>query len=90
VKNPKSRYIPVQLKRKLFKIAGHQCQYISNLNGKRCSEKRELAIDHIYPFAMGGETKEENLRILCRSHNILAAKEFYGRHKIDGFVNVKS
>ncbi|MBK9322947.1 MAG: HNH endonuclease [Bdellovibrionaceae bacterium] len=35
----------------------------------------QLEVDHIKPLALGGEHRAENLRILCRAHNQLAAKK---------------
>ena len=42
---------------------------------------RGLQFDHIKPFALGGETTQSNLRLLCANHNrYLAEKEFGKRH----------
>ena len=38
-------------------------------DGHRCGETRGLQIDHITPLAHGGETTEDNLRLLCAHHN---------------------
>lgn len=58
VKNPHNRYIPVQLKNRLFQKGEHQCQFISPLNGQRCLEKNRLQVHHLFPFSMGGPTIE--------------------------------
>jgi hypothetical protein len=34
-----------------------------------CNKRRDLEIDHIVPFAAGGETKLDNLARLCRWHH---------------------
>ena len=40
------------------------------------------------PYAKGGSSGEENLRVLCRGHNLLAAEREFGeefiREKIEG------
>jgi len=41
-----------------------------------CNKRRDLEIDHIVPFAAGGETKLENLVRLCRWHH--AQKTHHG------------
>jgi len=53
-----------------------QCEFVSK-EGKRCSSKHFLEIDHIKPRALGGGDNPMNLRLLCRSHNQLFAK-FHG------------
>jgi hypothetical protein len=41
-----------------------------------CNKRRDLEIDHIIPFAAGGETKLDNLARLCRWHH--AEKTHHG------------
>lgn len=65
-----SRYIPRGLKLLLLERAAHQCQYQSP-DGRRCTQKRYLDIDHIVPLAGGGQTKLDNLQVLCHAHNLL-------------------
>lgn len=48
-------------------------------DGKRCGSRAWLEIDHRRPRGKGGDSKPENLRILCRAHNKLAAEREYGR-----------
>ena len=35
-------------------------------------------MDHREPFAKGGDHDEENLRVLCRKHNMLMAEREFG------------
>ncbi len=65
-----SRYIPRGLKHILLEAAAHQCQYQSG-DGRRCSQKRYLDIDHIIPISAGGQTCLQNLQVLCHAHNLL-------------------
>ena len=74
----KSRYIPSAIKREVYRKAGGQCTYVDSESGKRCSETRYLEVDHVRPFASGGETSPSNLRIRCSAHNKLWAKDVYG------------
>ncbi|MEK7790755.1 MAG: HNH endonuclease signature motif containing protein, partial [Deltaproteobacteria bacterium] len=72
-----SRYIPQEIKRKVWERDGGQCAYESP-NGKRCNEKGFLQLDHVEPFALGGKSTEENLRILCAQHNRWRAQTTFG------------
>ncbi len=74
--NENSRYIPRSVKRVIFARDHEQCSFVSP-NGVRCCNKHHLQIDHIKPFALGGKSNLENLRLLCSQHNkFLAAKSF--------------
>jgi 5-methylcytosine-specific restriction endonuclease McrA len=61
----------------LLRKANFQCQYISPMTGKKCDSHSFLDIDHITPLALGGTNEEKNLRILCRAHNHLLAKQMH-------------
>jgi hypothetical protein len=64
----KSRYVRAQVKRAVWKRDGGRCQFISK-SGNQCAETHGLQLDHIKPFALGGESSAENLRLLCGAHN---------------------
>ena len=71
-----TRYISKSDKELVLNRDGYQCSYISK-DGTRCSCTQGLQFDHIKPFALGGETTQSNLRLLCANHNrCLAEKEF--------------
>lgn len=57
-KNP--RFITAAIKKAVF-LRDKVCQ--------KCSSKNVLEYDHIHPFALGGKTEIQNLRILCRNCN---------------------
>jgi 5-methylcytosine-specific restriction endonuclease McrA len=63
------KYIPVTTKRVLLKKANHKCEYVNPENHQRCSSSYQLQLDHIWPIALGGDDRTENIRILCASHN---------------------
>ena len=64
-----SRAIPSELKRHIWKRDEGQCSYVHPETKQRCSSKHLLQIDHIKPFALGGKSELNNLRLLCAGHN---------------------
>lgn len=53
--------IPAELRRRVMARDGHACV--------ECGATDDLALDHIFPWSLGGPDTEENLRVLCRSCN---------------------
>jgi hypothetical protein len=78
--DPKARSATPKLRREIFQRDQEQCTY-QNSEGRRCESKSYLQIDHIKPYALGGETKRENLRLLCFAHNQLEARKIFGAWK---------
>jgi hypothetical protein len=71
----RSRYVPKPVRRHLIHRDKARCAYVDPLTQRQCSETRHLEFDHyIRPFARGGETTEENLRVLCANHNRFRAR----------------
>ena len=62
------RYIPAKIKRLVWMRDQGQCVYKTR-TGQKCGSRRFLQIDHIQPFALGGDSEPENLRLLCAGHN---------------------
>jgi 5-methylcytosine-specific restriction endonuclease McrA len=80
------RHVPDPVRERVHERANYQCQYVAK-NGKRCSSRTGLEIEHARPFAVFGTHDEQFLMLLCKRHNRLAAERFYGtdfvREKID-------
>lgn len=70
----KRKYIPLRVRREILQKAGYCCEFEHPRTGKRCSSKYQLEIDHIQPIALCGGNELENLRVLCRAHNLQAAR----------------
>jgi hypothetical protein len=68
-------YISQKIKVQLRDRSKEQCEFLS-ADGKRCESKQFLEIDHIVPLAKGGSNEFQNLRIYCRAHNQLSAKDW--------------
>jgi hypothetical protein len=50
------------------------CQFQSPLTRIKCGSTKLTQVDHIVPVARGGKSVLENLRLLCRAHNLSEAK----------------
>ncbi len=72
------RYIPLPVRRQVWISAQGKCQH--------CSSKFALEYDHIVPFALGGVSTVENLRLLCRSCNQRKAIESFGLVKMSKYL----
>lgn len=57
---------------------GGRCAFIST-DGVRCAARSRLEYDHIQPWALGGASDDpDNIRLLCRAHNLRAARKTFG------------
>ncbi|MBF0206677.1 MAG: HNH endonuclease [Oligoflexia bacterium] len=88
--NNHSRYIPQSVRQEVRARAKDRCEYISPITGERCEEVHNLEFDHCQPFAGGGENNVTNLRLYCRTHNLLVAKNTLGKEKMDQYWHVKN
>ena len=79
------RYIPKQVKHEVYKRDGGTCTYFA-ADGTKCECRLHLQFDHTEPFAAGGATSTQNLRLLCPAHNRLSAEEYFGKEFINSFV----
>jgi hypothetical protein len=76
--DPMSRRIPQGVRDAVWRRDGGQCSH-QNPDGTRCPERGGLEFDHIVPHALGGPSNNaKNIRLLCRSHNRLAAIRVFG------------
>jgi len=78
---PGSRHVPVDVQRAVRERDQDQCTF-TDAEGRRCSEKRFLTIEHIVPFAKGGPTTVENCTLLCSAHNAHRARQAFGKEHI--------
>ncbi|MNL04871.1 HNH endonuclease [compost metagenome] len=68
--------IKITIRRKLMEKAGKSCEFVNPVSGQRCDGVYQLQVDHKIPIALGGSNNISNLRILCRTHNLLEAKRY--------------
>jgi hypothetical protein len=76
------RRIPTALRDQIHVRDGGRCTFRSP-GGERCEETQRLHIDHIVPWALGGASVPENLRLLCAGHNQLQADRHFGTEHVD-------
>ncbi|ABS27236.1 HNH endonuclease [Anaeromyxobacter sp. Fw109-5] len=77
--------IPAIVRREVWKRDGGRCAWVAP-DGRRCNSRWQLELDHIHPQALGGPSTVENLRVACKSHNLLHAEQTYGREHMTASV----
>ena len=79
------RFIPAAIKRAVLSRDQGKCVYKNLETGKICGSKFQVQIDHIIPVALNGESILDNLRCLCRAHNIHEARRIFGAEKMEKY-----
>ena len=73
----KSRYIASEVSERVHARANYQCEFCAS-DGRRCSSRTGLQIEHVRPFGIFRSNDERFLQLLCAAHNGLAAERVYG------------
>jgi 5-methylcytosine-specific restriction endonuclease McrA len=82
----RSRYIPAHIRRQVWQRDQGLCSYKSPTTGKVCGSKHQLELDHLTPWALGGEHTDNNLALRCRAHNSLNAVKWFGQTHMSRWV----
>ena len=77
-----SRHVPVAVVREVWNRDDHQCTFVDE-HGRRCSERRYVTLEHVDPHARGGPPTAQNLCLLCKPHNLAAARREFGNEHIE-------
>lgn len=72
-RSPYRKYISAHIKKQIWQRAQASCEYKDPRSHKRCASRLALELDHIQPLALGGGDEIQNLRLLCRTHNLRRA-----------------
>ena len=64
-----SRYISTKTRKQVWLRDEGRCTYTCQETKRRCHSQHFLQIDHIQPYALGGNHEVKNLRLLCANHN---------------------
>jgi hypothetical protein len=73
----RTRHHAAAVAREVFTRDGKQCSYVSP-EGRRCTSRLRLELDHIQPWALGGDSRAANLRLRCGAHNQRYARQCFG------------
>lgn len=83
--NPQiTRHIPTAVRDNVYTRDNGRCTF-TGPSDVRCSSTRNLQIDHVKPFALGGGNDASNLRLLCARHNLLQAKRTFGADQVSSY-----
>ena len=83
----RNRRYPAAVTRAVFLRDGKQCTYVSP-DGLRCGARRCLELDHIEPWAVGGESTIENSRLRRRAHNQRHARQYFGVARVERAIQL--
>jgi 5-methylcytosine-specific restriction endonuclease McrA len=72
-----TRHIPDEVRDEIFVRDHGKCAY-AGPDGTHCESTRGVQVDHIRPFAAGGNHNPSNLRLLCAAHNRRVAEKVFG------------
>ena len=78
--------VPRAERRTVFERDGTRCTYVGP-DGRRCTSRAFLQIDHIEERARGGFGKSKNLRVRCAAHNRIEAERSFGREHVERCIH---
>jgi len=73
----RGRYVAVAVRRETHARDRGRCTFVS-ADGRRCNARGFLEFDHVEPYAKSGASDARNIRLLCRAHNLLHARNCFG------------
>jgi hypothetical protein len=87
VSNPEKlrRHVPAAVRRAVYLRDGGQCTFASE-DGRRCEARALLELDHVKPWARQGDAGTDNIRLRCRAHNQMHARECFGDRHIEAKI----
>jgi 5-methylcytosine-specific restriction endonuclease McrA len=84
----KPGYIPAHVKRAVWKRDGGRCQWPVS-DGGVCGSTYQVEFDHRKARALGGGAAVEDIRLLCKSHNLESARETFGDEWMARFTRAR-
>ncbi len=81
----KSDRVPAHVTRAVWTRDEGRCQWPLDAGGI-CGSTLRVEVDHVVPRARGGPSTIENVRLLCKFHNGLAARRAFGDDWMDRFT----
>jgi hypothetical protein len=84
--NPSAQsHVPAAVRRQVWTRDGGRCQWPLESGGV-CGSTLRVELDHRVPLALGGASTADNVRLLCRLHNDLAARRAFGDEWMNQFT----
>jgi hypothetical protein len=77
--------VPAKVKREVLRRDQGRCQW-ELPGGGVCGATVRLEIDHVVPRGRGGAHTVDNCRVLCKAHNLEAARRTYGDDVVDRYA----
>ncbi len=74
-----------QIRLSIIRKANSKCTFKDPVTGRVCGSSHQIEIDHIRPKALGGSDTPDNLRVLCRQHNLLMAEKSFGKQIMEQY-----
>jgi 5-methylcytosine-specific restriction endonuclease McrA len=84
----RSRHVPAAVRREVYLRDRGQCSFVSE-DGRRCEARAALELDHVEPWAKLGDAQVDNIRLRCRAHNQLHARECFGGRHIEAKITAR-
>ena len=82
--SPGVRGISAAVKRFVWERDGGQCRFVND-DGKRCPERNRIEYHHDDPYGRGGDRSANNIRLMCKCHNLYMAELDFGKEKMDAY-----
>ena len=73
-----TRQVPAAIRRAVWVRDQGRCQFVDAATGTRCGSRYQLQLDHLQPWACGGDHDETNLQLACSRHNRYRARRTFG------------
>jgi hypothetical protein len=83
----KPGHIPAAVKRAVWERDRGCCQWPVD-GGGICGSTYQVEFDHRTPEALGGSATVDDIRLLCRCHNLLAARQVFGDDWMSRFIRI--
>ena len=79
---PGSRHVAVTVADAVWERDESQCTFV-DAEGRRCSARRFLTLEHVQPHSLNGPPTLGNLVLLCANHNAHSARKVFGKAHIE-------
>ncbi len=77
--------IPAAVQRAVWARDADRCSWPLD-SGGCCGSTHRLELDHVVPWARGGESTVANLRVVCHRHNRLAERQAFGERTVGRYA----